>query len=61
VKEQEIHVFISCHQKNIKYDHAAVKSVARWGYSNAIESHSHAWVKQKSYEPIDEGYLEILA
>ena len=45
----------------VQYDHAAVKSVARWGYSNAIESHSHAWVKQKSYEPIDEGYLEILA
>ena len=45
----------------VQYDHAAVKSVARWGYSNAIESHSHAWVKQKSYEPIDDGYLEILA
>ena len=45
----------------VQYDHAAVKSVARWGYSNAIESHSHAWVKQKSYELIDEGYLKMLA
>ena len=45
----------------VLYDRAAVLSVARWGYTNAIESNSHAWVKKGDYEPINSGYLELLA
>ena len=41
-------------------DRAAVLSIARWGYSNAIESNSQAWVKPKSYQHIDKGFLELL-
>jgi len=45
----------------VQNDRAAVLSVARWGYLNALESHSYAWIKQKRYEPIHEEYLEIIA
>ena len=44
----------------VQYDQTTLRTVARWGYLNAIHSNSHAWLKQKVYEPIDKGYLKVL-
>lgn len=44
-------------EAGINADASTSLSVARWGYSNAINSGGHAWLKANVYEPIHEGYL----
>jgi 5-methylcytosine-specific restriction endonuclease McrA len=42
-------------------DVAAVRSVARWGYANAANAGAQAWLRSKTYETVDVGYLTCLA
>jgi 5-methylcytosine-specific restriction endonuclease McrA len=42
-------------------DRVASRSIASWGYRNAIASGASGWVKPKTYEPVDGRYLECLA
>lgn len=38
-------------------ERAASQAVARWGYSNAEAGGAQAWLRPKSYEPVDASYL----
>lgn len=42
-------------------DASTCRSVAHWGYSNAAQAGARAWVKSRTYEAVDQGYLECLA
>ena len=45
------------YEAGIIADKTSTDAVARWGYANAIEAGSQAWVKSKEYERIEAGYL----
>ena len=42
----------------INADASTSLSVAHWGYSNAISSGGHAWLKANVYQPVHDGYIE---
>lgn len=59
--------FINTHDSDLKEigreaginaDASTSLSVARWGYSNAISSGGHAWLKANVYQPVHDGYIE---
>ncbi len=39
----------------------ACRAVARWSYSNAVNAGGHAWLRANAYEPVDHGYLAVVA
>jgi 5-methylcytosine-specific restriction endonuclease McrA len=41
-------------------DKSSCRSVARWGYSNAMSGGGQAWVKSNAYEPVDQAYIDCL-
>lgn len=41
-------------------DLPATRAVARWGYGNAVTSSANAWLKAKTYQPVDASYLVSL-
>ena len=36
-------------------------AVARWGYANALTGGAQAWLRARTYEPVNAGYLNCLA
>jgi len=42
----------------INADVSTTLAVARWGYSNAMNSGAQAWLKSNAYEPIRECYMD---
>ncbi len=47
-------------EAGINEDAPTTLSVARWGYSNAMNSGGKAWSKANTYEPIEPNFLEML-
>jgi 5-methylcytosine-specific restriction endonuclease McrA len=43
----------------INVDAPTTISVARWGYSNALNSGGQAWVKAAQYEPLESTYIGL--
>lgn len=41
-------------------DWSASRAVARWGYGNAVASDANAWLKAKTYQPVDPSYMVAL-
>lgn len=39
-------------------DLPATRAVARWGYGNAVTSNANAWLKAKSFQPVDASYMD---
>jgi 5-methylcytosine-specific restriction endonuclease McrA len=39
----------------------AIRRVAAWSYTSALRSNAKAWLEPSRYEPVDAGYLELLA
>jgi 5-methylcytosine-specific restriction endonuclease McrA len=42
-------------------DLSSSRAVARWGYANAMTGGSQAWLRARTYEPVDADYLTCLA
>jgi 5-methylcytosine-specific restriction endonuclease McrA len=40
---------------------SASRAVARWGYGNAATGGAQAWLRARTYEPVDADYLQCLA
>lgn len=47
------------HDSGIKVDVGSMRSVARWGYANAVANGAQGWVRSAQYEPIEGDYLEL--
>jgi len=41
-------------------DRSSCRSVARWGYENAMSSGGQAWLKSNAYEPVNHKYVDCL-
>lgn len=42
-------------------DPDACRAVARWGYSNAVASSAQAWLRQREFDRINDGYMDCFA
>lgn len=40
---------------------SASRAVARWGYANAATGGAQAWLRARTYEPVDAVYVQCLA
>ena len=41
-------------------DRTSCRSVARWGYANAMSGGGQAWLKSNAYEPVNQAYVDCL-
>jgi len=41
----------------IMADQGSMSSVARWGYTSAVQGGSQGWIRSAMYEPIDASFL----
>jgi len=42
-------------------DITSTRAVARWGYANALHGGAQAWLRARTFEPVDVHYLDCLA
>lgn len=41
-------------------DRSSCRSVAQWGYANAMSSGGQAWLRSNAYEPVNQAYVDCL-